>query len=60
MSGPTPPPAQHELCTPRLTALPEGLVRPVLAVPGRVAHLVQGDALAAAALELAGALAQGH
>lgn len=46
--------------SPGLTTLLEGLVRPVSAVPDRVAHFVHGDAFTAVALELVGALAQSH
>lgn len=47
-------------CTPGLTTLLEGLVRPVPTISDRVAYFVQGDALAAVAFKLVGALAQCH
>lgn len=56
--GPTP--ALPAARTPGLTTLLEGFVRPVSAVPDGVAHFVQGDALAALALELVGSLTQSH
>lgn len=60
--GPIPssPQAPRAAGTPGLTTLLEGLIRPVPAVPDRVAHFVHGDAFAAVALEFSGALAKSH
>lgn len=46
--------------SPTLTALLDGLIRPVTTVPGGVAHLVQADALPTVALEFVRAIALGH
>lgn len=46
--------------SPTLTALLDGLIRPVLTVPVVVAHLVPGDTFATVALELVGPIALCH